>query len=150
MTRKVYRYVNRGLFEADKTTFKLTICLKVLVQSGQLTGNDVAMLLKAGAGIDDRNKKFNWMEQKIWLNVLTLSRHKFGDQSIAFFKDFPDKMTRNEKQWKDFFLVSNEPEDKEVTKTDYDEKIENDEMGDFLHFCMIRCCREDRTVLAAQ
>lgn len=59
-------------------------------------------------------------------------------------------MTRNEKQWKDFFLVSNEPEDREITKTDYDEKIDNDENGNFLHMCMIRCCREDRTTLATQ
>lgn len=79
MTRRVYRYVNRGLFERDKGIFKLMICLKVLLQLGELTGGDVAMLLKAGAGIDDRNKKFNWMDNKIWLNVLALSRHKFGD-----------------------------------------------------------------------
>jgi hypothetical protein len=76
------------------------ICLKVLIQSGQLNTGDVSMFLKAGAGIDDRNKKFNWMENKIWLNVLSLSRHKFCDQSTAFFKDFPDKIQRNESIWK--------------------------------------------------
>ena len=92
MTRRVYRYVNRGLFERDKLIFKLMICLKVLLQSGELTGADVAMLLKAGSGIDDRNKKFNWMENRIWLNILALSRHKFGSSAIAFFKDFPDKI----------------------------------------------------------
>ena len=149
MTRRVYRYVNRGLFERDKLIFKLMICLKVLLQSGELTGADVAMLLKAGAGIDDRNKKFNWMENRVWLNILALSRHKFGNAAMAFFKDFPDKIQRNEKAWKDFFLVSNEPEDREVTKTDYDEKIDNDEQSNFLHLCLVRCCREDRTTLAA-
>ena len=149
MTRRVYRYVNRGLFERDKLIFKLMICLKVLLQSGELTGGDVAMLLKAGSGIDDRNKKFNWMENRIWLNILALSRHKFGSSAIAFFKDFPDKIQRNEKAWKDFFLVANEPEDREVTKTDYDEKIDNDEQSEFLHLCLVRCCREDRTTLAA-
>jgi dynein heavy chain len=62
LTRKVYRYINRGLFERDKTTFKLMMCLKVLIKEGKLTSNDVNILLKSGAGIDDRNKPFNWMD----------------------------------------------------------------------------------------
>lgn len=43
-----------------------------------------------------------------------------------------------------------EPENQETTKTDYDEKMENENIGHFLHLCLIRCVREDRTVLAAQ
>ena len=62
MTYKVYRYINRGLFEVDKVTFKLQICLKVLINAGMLNQGDVNMLLKSGSGIDDRNKKFNWMD----------------------------------------------------------------------------------------
>jgi len=33
MTRKTYRYINRGLFEVDKITFKLMVCLKILVKA---------------------------------------------------------------------------------------------------------------------
>lgn len=77
-----------------------------------------------------------------------MSRHRFADHATPFFKDFPDKIQRNESVWKQFFLIANEPENREITRTDYDEKIENDEIGSFLHLCMIRCAREDRTTLA--
>jgi len=149
MTRKVYRYINRGLFEKDKITFKLQIALKIMIKAGLLNSTDVGMFLKAGAGIDDRNKKINWMDQKTWLNVVALSKHKFANDHQAFFKDFPDKLIRNDQQWKQFLGIP-EPENQETTKTDYDEKMENESIGHFLHLCLIRCVREDRTVLAAQ
>jgi len=33
MTRKVYRYINRGLFERDKVTFKLMMALKIMIKA---------------------------------------------------------------------------------------------------------------------
>ena len=62
MTYRVYRYINRGLFEVDKVTFKLQMCLKILIKAGLLAQADVNQLLKSGSGIDDRNKKFSWMD----------------------------------------------------------------------------------------
>lgn len=38
------------------------MCLKIAMTAGQLTQSDVGMLLKAGSGIDDRNKKYTWMD----------------------------------------------------------------------------------------
>lgn len=77
LTYKVYRYINRGLFEADKITFKVMMCLKIMIKRQDISTADVNLLLKAGSAIDDRNKSFSWMEQKTWLNLLALSRHKF-------------------------------------------------------------------------
>jgi dynein heavy chain len=62
LTKKVYRYINRGLFERDKVTFKLMMAMKIMIKEGKLTNNDVNVFLKAGSGIDDRNKQFNWMD----------------------------------------------------------------------------------------
>lgn len=62
LTRKVYRYINRGLFERDKTTFKLMMACRILMKEGKLNPGDVSLLLKAGGAIDDRNKPFNWMD----------------------------------------------------------------------------------------
>jgi dynein heavy chain len=56
LTKKVYRYINRGLFERDKVTFKLMMAMKIMIKDGKLTNNDVNVFLKAGSGIDDRNK----------------------------------------------------------------------------------------------
>lgn len=58
LTYKVYRYINRGLFEADKVTFKVMMCLKIMIKRGDISIPDVNLLLKAGSAIDDRNKKF--------------------------------------------------------------------------------------------
>jgi dynein heavy chain, axonemal len=41
LTRKVYRYINRGLFERDKVTFKLMMTTKILIKEGKLTTADV-------------------------------------------------------------------------------------------------------------
>lgn len=78
MTRKTYRYVNRSLFERDKVTFKLMVSLKILIKAELLTVSDMNMMLKAGAAVDDKNKKFNWLDQKAWLNLVALSKHKFN------------------------------------------------------------------------
>jgi dynein heavy chain len=146
MTRKVYRYINRGLFERDKVTFKLMMAFKILIKAQLLTGADVGVFLKAGAGIDDRNKKYNWMDQKVWLNIVALSKHKFGYEHNFFFKELPERIARLEKDWKKFF-DENEPENAIIP--DYEDKITTDQnIGMFLHLCLIRSVREDRTVLA--
>lgn len=146
MTSKVYRYINRGLFERDKVTFKLMMALKILIKGGMLTSADVSVLLKAGAGIDDRNKKYNWMDQKVWLNIVALSKHKFGNEHNFFYKELPERIARLEKDWRKFF-DENEPENAIVP--DYEDKIAADaNIGHFLHLCLIRSVREDRTVLA--
>jgi dynein heavy chain len=146
LTKKVYRYINRGLFERDKTTFKLLMTFKILIKAGSLTNADVGVFLKAGSGIDDRNKKYNWMDQKVWLNIVALSKHKFGNDHSFFYKELPERIGRLEKDWRKF-LDENEPENAIIP--DFEDKIAADQnIGNFLHLCLIRSVREDRTVLA--
>ena len=86
------------------------------------------------------------MDQKIWLNILALSKHKFGGDHGCFFKELPERIGRLEKEWRKYF-DENEPENSIIP--DFDEKIINDQnIGHFLHLCFIRSVREDRTVLA--
>jgi len=147
MTLKVYRYINRGLFERDKVTFKLQMCLKILIKAGMLNQGDVNLLLKAGASVDDRNKKFNWMDQKMWLNIVALSKHKFNNEPAGFYKDIVDKIQRYEKDWKKY-LDENSPEN--IPVPEYEDKMNAEQIGHFLHLCLIRSVREDRAVLASQ
>jgi dynein heavy chain len=147
LTRKVYRYINRGLFERDKVMFKLMMATKILIKDGKLTSGDVGLLLKAGGGIDDRTKPFSWMEQKTWLNLKALSKHKFANEHTFFFKELPDKINRSEQVWKKW-IDENEPENCPIP--DYAEKIAADaNIGHFIHLCLVRSMREDRTVLAS-
>ena len=146
LTKKVYRYINRGLYEKDRVTFKVLMCFKILIKAGILTGADVSVFLKAGSGIDDRNKKYSWMDDKRWLNIVALSKHKFGNDHSFFFKELPERIGRQEKEWKKFF-DENEPENAIIP--DFEEKIAADQnIGHFLHLCLIRSVREDRAVLA--
>jgi len=146
MTEKVYRYINRGLFERDKVMFKLQMCLRILIKAGALNQGDVNMFLKSGSGIDDRNKKFSWMDQKTWLNIMALSKHKFNNEPSGFFKDIIEKIQRYEKEWKKF-LDENSPENSPIP--DYEDKVNAESIGHFLHLCLIRSIREDRAVLAS-
>jgi len=149
MNRKVYRYINRGLFERDKITFKLLMASKILIKAGTLTSADVGLLLKAGGGIDDRNNPFaSWMAQKNWLNLKALSKHKFGNDHSMFFKELPDRINRNEQVWKKWV---DEAEPENIPVPDYEEKISSDQtIGHFIHLCLVRSIREDRTLLACQ
>lgn len=124
LTNKVYRYINRGLFERDKVTFKLLMSLKILIKEGKLTNQDVNIFLKAGAGIDDRNNPFNWMDQKQWLNLKALSKHKFANEHTFFFKELPDRIQRNVQTWQSWIRDNDEPENTPIP--DYEEKINAD------------------------
>lgn len=147
MTERVYRYINRGLFERDKITFKLMCAMKILILAGSLANADVEVFLKAGAGVDDPNKPFNWIDKKVWNNIKALSKHRFGNDPTFFFKELPDRMSRNDAMWREWY-EKNEPE-KEVVP-DYEERIKAEsQIGHFIHMCLVRSFREDRTLLAA-
>lgn len=120
LTYKVYRYINRGLFVSNQVTFKLMMATKILIKDGKLTPSDVSLLLKCGAGIEDRNKPFNWMDQKVWLNLKALSKHRFGHEVACFFKELPDRINRNEQVWRKW-IDENDPEN--IPVPDYEEKI---------------------------
>merc|ERR1712014_187903 len=85
LTYQVYRYMNRGLFERDKMMFKLMFTLKIMTVAGMLTGADVSIFLKGGSALDvkaERSNPFKWMSDKVWLNILQLTRHSFGVDQV--------------------------------------------------------------------
>ena len=57
LTFHVYKYVNRGLYEKDKPTFKLMICFKILTTANKISSSDVSDLLKGGAALDIKAEK---------------------------------------------------------------------------------------------
>jgi len=146
LTYQVYRYMNRGLFERDKMMFKLMVTLKIMVVGNQLTGADVAVFLKAGSALDvkaERSNPFKWMSDKVWLNILQLSRHSFGLEQNVFYREIVDYIQRNEQNWKRWF-DENEPEG--VPVPDYEERIAQERtIGPFLRLLVVRFMREDRT-----
>jgi dynein heavy chain len=123
LTYQVYRYMNRGLFERDKMMFKLMFTLKIMTVAGMITAGDVSCFLKCGSALDiksERPNPFKWLADKIWLNVIMLSRHQFGVDQVLFYREIVDLMQHNEASWRKWF-DENEPERCPVP--DYEDRL---------------------------
>jgi dynein heavy chain len=146
LTYTVYRYMNRCLFERDKLMFKLIVTLKIMVISNSIGGGDVSMFLKAGSALDskaERPNPFKWLSDKIWMNVLQLSRQPFGPDQVVFFREIVELIQRNEINWKTWF-DDNKPEAMPIP--DFEDRLSQERsMGGFLRLCLVRSMREDRT-----
>jgi len=147
LTYQVYRYMNRGLFERDKMMFKIIVTMKISVVANQITGSDVSVFLKAGSALDVNVEKPNpfgkWMSDKVWLNVVQLSRHVFGSEQVPFYRDLVMAIKSDEAAWKKWF-DENEPERAEVPE--YEDRITSFKtLGPFLRLVIVRAMREDRT-----
>ncbi|CAK75138.1 unnamed protein product (macronuclear) [Paramecium tetraurelia] len=150
LTFHVYKYVNRGLFEKDKISFILMMCFKVKQTDKKINAGDVSQFLKSGAALDpktEKQKPFQFLDEKQWLNILALSRHHFNGDQMAFFRDLPESISRNEQQWRQW-NDRNDPENSPIP--DFAERIAADkEIGPFISLCLVRSLKEDRTLVAA-
>ena len=57
------------------------------------------MFLKAGSSLDKNTERpcpFRWMSDKVWLNVLAISRHEFGPSRSRVFSEVSDLLSRDE------------------------------------------------------
>ena len=153
LTYEVFTYVNRGLFESDKITFLLMVCFKILITDGIITENDVSVFLKAAALVDKNSSKpkptGDWFpaNKDVWPNLLALSQHKFAKQARPFFKELPDLIISNSSEWEAYF--NNTDIDKAVIPDFGDAIINEQELGDFMKFCLTRCAKPDKTIIAA-
>jgi len=145
MTYITYRYINKGLYEADKLTFILLVTLKILVTAGLLKSGDVTLFLRGGAALDInsvRRKPFTWISNPVWLNVIELS------QSNKFFSNLATDMIGNEAMWKRWY-EDNEPE--QMAIPDYEQRIaEQTDTGPFLKLLLVRSLRVDRCILTCK
>jgi len=153
LTYKVYRYVDRGLFERDKQIFLLMICFKILTTDKRLNGNDVSIFLKGEDALDKAGSKqkpsADWLTDKIWMAILALSTHKFNGDSMAFFKNLPDSVSNNIEVWKKWAYDKAEPEKHPIP--DYNDQINSDkDLGHFLKLCIVRSFRKDRVQIACE
>ena len=146
MTYIVYRYISRGLYEKDKVSFKLIMMFKILLTAGKLDSRAVTLFLRGGGALDIhqvKKKPFKWLGVDAWLNTVQLSQ-----SAISALKTIIDDMERNESLFSVWF-AENEPEQLPVPVIEFragptDEAVFND----FNRLLVVRCLREDRTLLA--
>jgi dynein heavy chain len=144
MTYLTYRYVNRGLYEKDKISFKLMVTFKILITAGKLEYRHINLFLRAGSSLDINQvkaKPFHWMSEEAWLNIIQLS------QSNVTFKSFVDDIVANENAFIPWYN-ENEPEKFPVPIIENKFSTEEEVLTHFYHLLTVRCLREDRTLLA--
>lgn len=161
-THLIVRYIRRGLFESDKLTFVLIVLCNILETAQMIRPADVMLFLKAGAALEGStarpNTLFPWLPTSVWLNLIALSTDE------PFFADLLDDLEQNPETWQRWF-EENEPEtvsiptyqqafDDHPTIITHDWKDDKDlpnaTSSAFLRLLLIRCFREDRTILAVK
>ncbi|CAJ1379392.1 unnamed protein product [Effrenium voratum] len=150
LTYQVYRYMNRGLFERDKMMFRLMVALKISVVNGELTSDDVMLFLKAGGSLDKNTEKpcpySKWINEKVWLNIIQLTRHGFGREQVPLFRDLTELLGRNDIGWRRW-LDEGEPENCPIPE--YEDRIVMQRtLGPFIRLVLVRSLREDRVGIA--
>lgn len=76
MTLKVYKFIQRGLYEKDKQLFTLNLCLKIDMKDAKVLQQEFMCFVRAGAQLDQPTKTkpaYNYITDAIWMNVCALS-----------------------------------------------------------------------------
>ena len=144
MTHMTYRYINRGLYEADKMSFKLILAFKILIAAEKLDTRLINVFLRGGGALDISQVKAKpcaWMSDDAWLNVLHLA------QSIPSFKDLVLDIEKNESAFLSWYN-NNEPEKFAVPSLLDNRAPEDETIAAFNRLLIVRCLRPDRTILA--
>ena len=109
LTKSVWRYTSRGLYEKHKFLFTLLLALKIDLNNGNINHQEFLTLLKGGAALDLNSvqvkknwkcivltilqpKLFRWMLDIIWLNLVELSH-------LEPFKDLLGMVSGLDQEW---------------------------------------------------
>jgi len=158
LSEHVYKYVNRGLFERDKTAFILIVCFKILTVekidgTPLLNQGDINLFIKCGATVipdKEEDCPFDFLTKtekkpKEWLNLIAIHRHKFNG-SLNSFSKLLDKIRDNPEKMRNFFMV---PDSENYIPYEDLFNQPNPKMVAFLKLIIVRCFREDRAVIYA-
>merc|ERR1719500_2703519 len=139
MTKTVWKYTNRGLYEKHKFLFTLLLALKIDMNLGNVSFAEFSLFLKGGASLDLNSvkpKPFKWMLDVVWLNLVELSKQKT-------FREILSTVTSTEKEWKKWF-DSDAPEEEDIP-CGYQASLDV-----FRKLLLIRSCCPDRTLAQAR
>jgi len=148
-TLAVYQYACCGLFDHHKVLFSLQLCLRILMSEGKLSHSEFefvclgrtctqrAMLLEGTLKHQRRNPSSDWLETRLWENVVVL------DTISTTFSGLASSFEQAHREWRLWFY-SPEPENKSLP-ADWENKL-----TELQRLCVIRALRYDRFLFAVK
>ena len=143
MSSMVIVNVMRGLFERDKTVFRLLVALRVLAGLGIIKLSDLSLVLFPAAAVPPdglRARPVSWVSDAAWMNCLGAAAGN------SYFSELPDQLARAEGAWRP--LVDDAAPERLPLPADMDDPTAPPAWRAFVRFMLVRCLREDRTVQA--
>ena len=136
ITKTVYNYIRRGVFESDKLTVGTLLTIRIAVNDGKLTQEEIDYLVDGKLSTDPGNMGplFEWMPPSIWPRIKAL-------ESLKRFSGLGDAMQSESDDWQKFF----DSEQPEVAKLpgDYQKTLSH-----FDRLIVLRALRPDRVTTA--
>ncbi len=136
ITKTVFNYIRRGLFEKDKLTVAALMTFKVLINDGKMDPVDVDFLLKSKSCIDPGNMGplQEWLPESIWPRIKAL-------EDMTRFKGLGDNMQSDSDEWNSWFdsekaEISTLPGEYQKSLTQFDRMI------------LLRAMRPDRLLIS--
>jgi len=136
ITKTVFNYIRRGVFERDKLTVSTLLTLKIMVNDGHLSQEEVDYLVMGKSVMDPGNMGplHEWMPESIWPRVKAL-------EGLKRFQNLGDNMQSDSDEWLKWF----DDENAETAKLpgDYEKNL-----NDFDRLILLRALRPDRITTA--
>lgn len=136
ITRTVFNYLRRGLFEMDKLTVATILTLRIAVNDNRLQSDEVEYLIEGKISPDPGNMGplHEWLPTSIWPRIKAL-------ESLKRYQGLGDNMQSDSDEWQKWF----DSEMPEVAKFpgDYQKSL-----GNFDRLILLRAMRPDRVTTA--
>lgn len=136
ITRTVYNYIRRGVFEMDKLTVVTLLTLRIAVNDGRLPDEEVAYLVDGKLSVDPGNMGplFDWLPSAIWPRIKAL-------EGLKRFANIGDNMQSDSDEWQKWF-------DAECPETAKLPGEYQKNLGNFDRLILLRAMRPDRVTTA--
>ena len=137
ITKTVFNYVRRGVFESDKLTVATLLTVRIAVNDGRLQQEDVDYLINglvSHEGSNNMGPLQEWMPPSIWPKIKAL-------EGLRSFMGIGDIMQSDSDDWRKWF----DSEMPEVTKLPGDYQFS---LNSFDRLILLRAIRPDRVTTA--
>jgi dynein heavy chain len=136
ITRTVFQYVRRGLFEKDKLTVSALMTFKIMINDSKIDPVEVDFLLKGKTCIDPGNMGplQEWLPENIWPKVKSL-------EGMDSFRGLGDNMQSDSDEWRLWF-------DAEKAESETLPGIYQKELSQFERLILLRAIRPDRLLIS--